>query len=824
MNAVWMIFVSAALLASCTAKSVPKVHYRGSDAVSMELAKPAPGITVVAVSRDGSRVLTADNAGAALANPLGKSIIRLWDIPSGELIKVRATDDVVTCLEFSPDGKFAVLAGRGGLSTHPLKLLDLSSGELVWERFRGARFGGNVIEGASFSPDGKYILASGSPISLIEAASGTVVRTIGSGYYARAVFSPDGRYILAGDKTFKEFTLLDAKTGMELRRFKGHASGFSFIDSAFLSKSLSFSPDGRYAMSTTALDDTVLVWDVGTGRELRRFSGFEEITMGYRVISSSFSPDGRSALIQGFPFKIWDLATGAGRTITGKYELQITSNPPAGASFTPNGRNIVFSYGDGGIRIVDAASAREVAMMVGFEDGEWITITSEGYYTSSEKGARSLNVNAGGKKYDTDLFYDVFYRPDIVRAKLQGEDISGLVTITMEDAIKAPPPAVAFTGGTTESGRSAVKVCYEAASTGGGIGEVRVFHNGKLVRSDGFYRELARPDGKQAGLLALNSRSIYETMRGVVIRERAGLPPIRSAGKGERYEECAEIEAVPGENEVGLTAFNSSNTVQSPMKTITFASKLPPEEPHLYVLSLGIDRYRDSSVSLTYAVKDAKDMVAKLTAQASTLYQAKNIHHELIADAGATKTNIMGRINELAAKVKPTDSFILFVAGHGVLLQNQYFMLTHDYAGELGENVLISANEIVDMSKKIRSLSQLFIFDTCHAGGVDAIVSGLYDARMSVLAKKMGLHIYASASSFQEAKDGYRGNGLFTHTLLDGLNNKKDADKNADKKVSLVELGEYAKTLTSTLSAKIGHSQTPLIINFGRDSALYGLR
>ena len=31
--------------------------------------------------------------------------------------------------------------------------------------------------------------------------------------------------------------------------------------------------------------------------------------------------------------------------------------------------------------------------------------------------------------------------------------------------------------------------------------------------------------------------------------------------------------------------------------------------------------------------------------------------------------------------IKPQDSFILFVAGHGVLLQNQYYMLTHDYDG-----------------------------------------------------------------------------------------------------------------------------------------------
>jgi len=137
---------------------------------------------------------------------------------------------------------------------------------------------------------------------------------------------------------------------------------------------------------------------------------------------------------------------------------------------------------------------------------------------------------------------------------------------------------------------------------------------------------------------------------------------------------------------------------------------------------------------------------------------------------------------------------------------------------------VISSNEIVEMSKKIKSLSQLFIFDTCHAGGMDAIVSGLYDARMSVLAKKMGLHIYASASSVEEAMDGYQGNGLFSYTLLEGLSNNKHADRNSDGNVSLVELGEYAKTKTQDISKGLGHIQTPFIINFGKDNPLYHLK
>jgi len=100
----------------------------------------------------------------------------------------------------------------------------------------------------------------------------------------------------------------------------------------------------------------------------------------------------------------------------------------------------------------------------------------------------------------------------------------------------------------------------------------------------------------------------------------------------------------------------------------------------------------------------------------------------------------------------------------------------------------------------------------------------LYDARISVLAKKMGLHIYASANDKQTALDGYRGNGLFTHTLLRGLNDNPQAAGGKSKEVTVISLGAFTKKTTADISGQIGHSQTPLIINFGKDYPLYRIQ
>jgi len=334
-----------------------------------------------------------------------------------------------------------------------------------------------------------------------------------------------------------------------------------------------------------------------------------------------------------------------------------------GAEFSPDGKHILSGGSDAAVRLWDVATGEEIAVMVGFEDGEWLVVTSEGYYNSSARGAEYLTVYEENRKYTVDQFYDVFYRPDIVAATLRGEDTKNLITITMKDAIKSPPPTVEIIP-VKETGSSGVKVCYQIKNTGGGIGEIRLFHNGKLIQSDGYYRETAKATDEKVQLASLNSRAIYADMRSVTIRGIAGTTTV-SKPKGAVVNECKEIEAVPGDNEVSVTAFNGSNTIQGAMKTVSFNAKLQPQDPHLYILSIGIDKYRDGSVNLNYAMKDASDIEGRLLKQSATLYRPENIHHELLINESATRDNIIKKIDQLAKAIRPTDGFILFVASHG---------------------------------------------------------------------------------------------------------------------------------------------------------------
>ncbi|MGA3209274.1 MAG: caspase family protein [Syntrophales bacterium] len=799
-----LVVCFALFLSSCAATPVLTV---GGD-ISREIRHEAPLVAKVDISPDGRYALSG-----------GFDSFILWDILQGKKIQTFdhpsawVTDTIVVA--FSPDGKYFASGGKG------IKLWDLST------RKEKIIFDDNIrTTSIAFSPDGKNLLSGGPRagfwgryippnMQIFDVSTGKEIKDFDPVAQIWSVaYSPDGKYALSGGFYIYggRIDLWDVSRGKPIKTEEQ-----SISDAMVLA--VSFSANGQYALSGGGKNELIL-WDAKSLTELKRFVGHKGLA---GIWSVAFSPDGKYALSATWKdsIKIWDIESGTEwKTLTGHSSIKNYS----AAKFFPNSKYVI-SAGDASTRIWDVSTGEEVASMIAFKDGEWIVITREGYYNASARGAEQyLSIKVADNEYSVDQFYDVFYRPDIVSAKLRGEDISGLVSITMKDAIKNPPPAVEFTSKLRDTAQSKVNVCYRIKSTGGGIGEVRLFHNGKLVQSDGYYREVAKTSTGTTQLASLNSWSIYADMRSLNIKAKTDAALITSKSKGDLFEDCKEIDAIAGENEVSVSAFNGSNTVQSYMKTVSFNSKIKQEDPHLYILAVGIDQYKDTGVNLKYAAKDARDIEEKIKVQAATLYTPWNIHYELLTDREATKVNITKKIDALMATIKPQDSFILFVAGHGVLLQNQYYMLTHDFNGQVSNASMISSNEIVEMSKKIKSLSQLLIFDTCHAGGVDTIVSGLYDARMSVLAKKMGLHIYASASDKQAAMDGYKGNGLFTSTLLDGLNNNKEADKNKDGKVSIVGLGEYSKKMTTKISKEIGHSQTPLIINFGKDSPLYKLQ
>ena len=527
-------------------------------------------------------------------------------------------------------------------------------------------------------------------------------------------------------------------------------------------------------------------------------------------------------------------------------------------------RNSVLSASnDGTVRLYDYVKKSEVAKFISMGANRWLVMTPEGFFsTNSLEAAESVNVVTGLSARSVLDFWDVFYRPDIVKAKLAGEDISILVgNLSIEKALQSPPPSVFISQMQRESTDLRIKVPYEIHAQGGGIAEVRVFHNGKLTLSDGVYKDAP---GKAYTPVA---RKDDEAVRYAIAKRDAGAARLKEPGsssqrtdlivRGAPEKKCdpcrgeAEIEVIPGEeNTVTVTAFNRDNTIQSAPATVRFKSMLPKQEPAVWILPVGIDRF-NGVTRLKNARKDAqdfacsyagKDAVTKLglrcgkPGQANGLFKPDHVHViDALFDERATKANILNALEEIAQQARPQDTFVWFVASHGMMDANSLFGIVAHDTQCLNSNCTdiqghITSNEILEASKKIKAMKQLMVLDTCHSGGLDAKLSGLYDARISVLARNMGLHLYASAQSTEQALDGQPGtNGAFTAQLLAGIESAAP-DKNNDGHISIVELGDFARERTIVVSrpkegAKGGKGlQNPVIQHFGKDAALVRLR
>lgn len=819
-----VLFLLLFLISSCAA-TVPPSSLQLSG-MQLNLDHPAKNIATMAISKDGSLLITIDQA-QDLGNAAGSGggTLHLWDLVQGRRLRTITIQDLhVTSVALSPDGNHALLGGRPAGNGSSLGLWDLNSGQRI-KTFPDLN---KELFCVAFSPDGMTLLATHSSfVYLFNTATGDFLRQFDAGYKASllnlpnrlmAAFTPDGNYIVTGG-TDAIVKMWDVESGLKVQHLSGHEKSLKGGITG-----MAISSDSQFIFTSAAGDSSARKWDIATGKQLQKISGLDGLWHG--VWGTALSPDDKYVFISSEKPAIWDLA--AAERVT-PLHLEI---PPSSkgirenhvaALFQPNGKSLFLRTGDATIRLFDTTSGRERAMLVGFDNDEWIIITAEGYYNASKHGAEYLTANINGINYPIERFSDAFYRPDVVMAALQGEDTRNLAPQTIASALNSPPPTVWFATTPGDTDHETIKICYQAVSTGGGIGEVRLFHNGKLLVSDGYYRDMVRSPSEKLHLMAMDGVAIHEQMRSVAITAANDPMSISSHEKGASFTDCKDVNTVTGENEIAITAFNKGNTVQSPVKTIRFRRTQTADPPHLYILSIGANKFKEKAVNLKYAAKDATAIQQKLVSQAATLYPTGNIHQELLVNEKASKTNILKKINELSTSIKPQDGFILFIAGHGILLQSQYYLLTSDFDGMLSDASTISSNEIVDMAKKMKSLNQLFIFDSCQAGGIDAIVGSLYEARMSVLAKKMGVPLFVSTSTVQEALDGYKGNGLFTFTLLDGLSNKQEADSNNDRTLSVTELGNFAKESTVALAKKIGYQQTPMIFNTGRDNPLYKL-
>jgi WD40 repeat protein/serine/threonine protein kinase len=313
-------------------RNTGQTHVFSKDGVGQCLRAPT-------FSRDGSRMATLP-----FLSPVGMKPAVVWDVASGRRIDHMPTQDHPGRLWFASDSRTLFADGsRSPRIWHldPPSELPSPAGHLdeAWS--------------AAYSADGK-LLATGSDdtdephtIKLWNPVTAQLVRAWcgGVGTVASLAFSPDGRILVSGHLTpLDGVRIWDVSTGRLLNTLRGHKD---------MVRSVAFSPDGRLLATGGGYkglvnkDWNIRIWDLETSRCVRILEGHSDV-----VRAVAFSPDGRSLASASYDqtLRLWDVGTGQLLRTARCFDHLIA------LAFLPNEGTLAAAQENGAITIHDAGS------------------------------------------------------------------------------------------------------------------------------------------------------------------------------------------------------------------------------------------------------------------------------------------------------------------------------------------------------------------------------------------------------------------------------------------------------------------------------------
>lgn len=452
------------------------------------------------------------------------------------------------------------------------------------------------------------------------------------------------------------------------------------------------------------------------------------------------------------------------------------------------------------------------------ENGDWIIWNEDGYFTSSKKGSKYVGYHVNqGKDKESKYFpfeqFDLKYnRPDIILKDLSmvTDDVIKAYYLAYQKRLKRM--------GVNENELSDDIHLPELAINNYNFNNEKQEVTVNLSAVDSKY-ELDRLN------VFVNDVPVYGT-QGISIKSKT----LRD------YSTSLDFKLGPGKNKVQISVLNTKGA-ESLKETFTVINN-SDERPDLYLVSVGVSKYKDTRFNLNFAAKDAKDVVA--------FFEKCNLYNRVyiteITDEEATREAILNLKSDFLSKAQTKDVVIIFTAGHGVLDNDMnYYFGTYDMDFNNPSSGGIAYEDLEQLLDGIRPLRKLFLMDSCHsgeldkdeystadfsnaeisevkfrdAGSVNAIARNGFGLSQSAqlaselfadLRRGTGATIISSAGGAEFAMEGkVWNNGLFTYCLLSGIK-EKTSDVNKDGVILLSEIEDYVYEKVEELS---GGKQRP---------------
>ena len=139
---------------------------------------------------------------------------------------------------------------------------------------------------------------------------------------------------------------------------------------------------------------------------------------------------------------------------------------------------------------------------------------------------------------------------------------------------------------------------------------------------------------------------------------------------------------------------------------------------HGHALLIGVGAYEDTSLDVPVVRNDAEGIAEALRNPAIGGYPSDQV--TLLCNAEATIAGVCDALADLAQRVTPTDTVLVFFGGHGALnTDGTYTFATHE-TRFVNERILagtgLSAPELLALLRAIGAQKMLVLVNTCFSG------------------------------------------------------------------------------------------------------------
>jgi hypothetical protein len=469
----------------------------------------------------------------------------------------------------------------------------------------------------------------------------------------------------------------------------------------------------------------------------------------------------------------------------------------------------MLNNGLGSLILVDLEKEEALANIRLLPNGEWLVFTPSGLFDASKRGREILYYTVGQEVVLYDQIKEKYWEPGLLDKVLNSPEI--LVDDVVKEIPLYPQPTLTLK---EETGIANVKL--ERRS--GGIGRVSLFINDKEVVPN------INPSNKLNFDIDITKYSDYMYKIGI--------------------------------NEVAIEAYNSEGWLKSRRVSIYLETTLEgakgnpfkkttkkindqsSTKPGLFGLFVGTSKYKNDAINLKFADKDAEILKDAFTKISDGMYDQERISLKILKSEGtepedkSLKTNIVRELNGIADQARPNDIIVLFLSGHGMTLDDDFYYLTAD-AGNVKidedisgrASVTLSSKEINEALRKIKSNKQVMILDACHSGQITKVFEGGGKAistsqqkALENLEDKMGLYILASSEANQKSFEHTTlEQGILTFSLILGMSDGAVEDDI----INVVDLLSFASKESENLSKKILSSGQRPVLGIGKGGSSF---